>query len=83
MSSLEISGKLLIIQFIQPGYTIMLTKILLLLLIAFIGWLIYSTIKHNPQAFSKENLNKSFYLLGWLALGLIGFVALLVFLLKI
>ena len=40
----------------------------------FMGWLVYRSIKSQPQAFSKENLNKSFYLLGWLALGLIGFV---------
>jgi hypothetical protein len=57
-------------------------KLLLLLLVGFMAWLTYNSIKHNPQAFTKDNLNKSFYLLGWLALGLIGFVALLVFLLK-
>lgn len=60
----------------------MLAKLLLILLIGFMGWLVYRSIKGQPQAFSKENLNKSFYLLGWLALGLIGFVVLLVLLLK-
>lgn len=60
----------------------MVIKLLLILSIGFMGWLIYRSIKSQPQAFSKENLSKSFYLLGWLALGLIGFIVLLVFLLK-
>lgn len=60
----------------------MFTRLLTILLAVFIGWLIYKNIKNNPQAFSKENLGKSFYLLGLLALGLIGFIALLVFFLK-
>ncbi|KPJ67579.1 MAG: hypothetical protein AMJ43_03620 [Coxiella sp. DG_40] len=57
-------------------------KLFLILLTIFIGWLIYRNIKYNPQAFSKENLGKSFFTLGLLALALIAFIALLVVLLK-
>jgi hypothetical protein len=57
-------------------------QLLLLLLICFSGWLIYRTIKGNPTAFSKNNLSRSIYLLGWLALGLIALVFVLVMILK-
>jgi len=57
-------------------------KLFLILLTIFIGWLVYRNIRYNPQAFSKENLGKSFYTLGLLALALIAFIALLVMLLK-
>ncbi len=57
-------------------------KLFLILLIVFIAWLIYRNIRYNPQAFSKENLGKSLYTLGLLALALIAFIALLVVLLK-
>lgn len=39
---------------------------------------IYTTIKGRPELFSKQNLNKSFFIMGVLAIGLIGFVALLI-----
>jgi hypothetical protein len=39
-------------------------------------------VKNNPALFSKENVSKSFESLGILALILIGFIGLLVFLLK-
>ena len=45
-------------------------------------WLGYRFVRQSPGSFSKENLGKSFYVMGILALGLIGFIALLVFLLK-
>jgi type IV secretory pathway TrbL component len=45
-------------------------------------WFAYRTIRSNPDMFSKENLSNSFFTMGILALLLIGFVALLVFLLK-
>lgn len=48
----------------------------------FIIWRIYKTMQANPQLFSKENLTKSFASAGVLALILIGFVAVLVLLLK-
>ena len=47
-------------------------------IIALIVW----TVKRNPQAFSAQNLNRSFFTLGVLALLLIGFIAVLVFLLR-
>ena len=46
------------------------------------GWFIYRQIKNNPLAFSKESFSKSTFTLGVLALMLIGFIALLVLLLR-
>jgi len=43
---------------------------------------LYQTIKGKPEVFSKENLNKSFFTMGILAIGLIGFVALLIFMVR-
>lgn len=45
-------------------------------------WLGVRFFRSNPGAFSKANMEKSFFTVGVLTLGLIGFVALLVFLLK-
>ena len=47
-----------------------------------IVWLLYRTIKNRPDQFSRENLTKSFSSMGVLALILIGFVALLVFIVR-
>ncbi len=47
-----------------------------------IVWLLYRTIKGRPEQFSRENLNKSFSTMGVLALILIVFVALLVFIVR-
>jgi hypothetical protein len=60
----------------------MWTQLFFVILAIFIGWLIYRTLRNNPQAFSKVNLSKSFYTLGILALALIAFVAILVMLLR-
>jgi len=49
---------------------------------ALMAWLLYRQIRSNPQAFSKENLGKSFFTLGILALGLIAFIWLLVLMLR-
>ena len=49
---------------------------------ALIVWVIYRQIKGRPDQFSKENLSKSFSTLGMLGLLLIGFVALLVLMLR-
>ncbi len=49
---------------------------------ALLIWLVYRSIKGNPEAFSRANLSKSFFSLGILAIVLIGFVALLVFFLR-
>lgn len=45
-------------------------------------YFIYKTVKGQPEMFSKENLNKSFFTMGILGIGLIGFVALLVLMLR-
>jgi len=45
-------------------------------------WLIYKMIQGRPDAFSKKNLSKSFYAMGFLGLALVAFVFLLIFLLK-
>jgi len=49
--------------------------------IALIWWLVVF-IKNNPKALSGENLNKSFFSMGVLALILIVFIAILVFILR-
>jgi hypothetical protein len=56
-------------------------------ILGFIGaglilFILYRTIKGSPGQFSKENLNKSFFTMGILALVLIGFVALLIIILR-
>lgn len=48
----------------------------------FLIWMMYRTIKGNPEAFSKENLGRSFTTVGLLALILIGVVGVAVFLLR-
>jgi len=50
---------------------------------ALMMWLLFRQIRTNPQAFSKQNLNRSFFTLGILALGLIVFIWLLVLLLRV
>ncbi|KTD72347.1 hypothetical protein [Legionella tucsonensis] len=45
-------------------------------------FILYRAIKGKPEQFSKENLNKSFFTMGVLALVLIGFIALLVLILR-
>lgn len=45
-------------------------------------WFGIRFIRSNPGAFSKENMGKSFSTVGFLTLGLIAFIALLVVLLK-
>jgi len=57
-------------------------QISLVVICLFIIWRMYGTMKANPQLFSKENLTKSFGTAGVLALILIGFVVVLVLLLK-
>ena len=47
-----------------------------------ICWVIYRTIKGRPEAFSRENLNKSFFSFGILAIVLMLFVGLLVLIVR-
>lgn len=60
----------------------MLYEILGLIGGGIILFILYRSIKGNPAQFSKENLNKSFFTMGVLALVLIGFIALMVFMLR-
>lgn len=60
----------------------MFYKILLALLAIFFMWQLFVYLRSNPQSLSKANVDRSFFVLGILALILIGFVAILVFLLK-
>lgn len=48
-----------------------------------IVWYLYRVVKGRPELFSRANLNKSFFTMGILAIILIGFVGLLVLLLRI
>ena len=59
-----------------------LYKILGLIGAGLIIWVLYRSIKGRPELFSRENLSKSFSSMGILALILIGFIALLVFMLR-
>lgn len=44
----------------------------------FFAWMLYKSIKAQPEAFSKEKMGKSFYTVGWLILFLIAVVAIMV-----
>lgn len=57
-------------------------QILFILAAGGLIWLGVIFIRNNPQFFTKENMEKSFFSMGILTLGLIVFIALLVFLLK-
>jgi hypothetical protein len=57
-------------------------QLLFLLLVIGLGWLLYRQIKGNPQAFSSENMHKSLWTLGLLALFLICFVGFVVMLVR-
>lgn len=59
-----------------------LYQILALMAAGLIVWLLYRSIKGRPEQFSRENLSKSFSTMGILALILIVFIALLVFMLR-
>ena len=57
-------------------------QIFLVLGMVAVGWWTYTIIKRNPDSFSKENLGRSFYTMGVLALALIAFIALCIWILK-
>lgn len=56
--------------------------LLYVILAAILVWFGIRMIRGNPPLFSKENISKSFFSIGILTLLLIGFIALLVMLLK-
>lgn len=45
-------------------------------------WFLYRNIKGRPEAFSRDNMSKSFFSMGILAILLIAFIALLVVILR-
>lgn len=57
-------------------------KLLYVIGAALLIWLLYRQVKGNPEMFSRTNLSKSFFTLGILALLLIGFIGLLVVMLR-
>jgi hypothetical protein len=58
------------------------SKLLVILLAAFLVWQMFAYVRSNPQAFSKSSLSRSIFTLGILALLLIGFVAICVLIVK-
>lgn len=58
------------------------TQLLLLIGAGLLIWYLVRTIRSNPEAFSKEKFNKSFYTMGILALILIAFIAICIFILR-
>lgn len=57
-------------------------QILGLMAAGLIIWYLYTLIKNRPEQFSRANLGKSFSSMGFLALLLIGFIFLLVLILR-
>ena len=55
---------------------------MLIIISIFIVWQLFVYLRAHPEALSKHNLNRSTFTLGVLTLLLIGFVALLVFIVK-
>lgn len=60
----------------------MFYQILGLLAAGLIVWFLYRTIKGRPDVFAREKMSQSLSTMGILGLGLIAFVALLVFLVR-
>ena len=46
-------------------------------------WILYRTVRGRPEMFSRENLSKSFFTMGVLALGLLVFIGFLVWMLRV
>jgi hypothetical protein len=60
----------------------MALKLIFIVLSIFIIWQLFVYLRANPEALSKNNLSRSFFTLGVLALILIAFVTGLVVLVK-
>lgn len=59
------------------------TTVLLLIGATLLLWFMIRTIRTNPQAFSKENLSKSFFTIGILALLIIAVIVVCIMLLRV
>ncbi len=57
-------------------------KILAVIIAIGLAWLTFRTLRANPEMLSKENLSKSFSTMGLLALALLGFIGLCIYLLR-
>ena len=57
-------------------------NIFIIIAAGFIVFWLYRYIRSNPEALSRENLGKGFWTLGILAVGLIGFIGLLIVMLR-
>ncbi len=60
----------------------MWNQIFFLILAIFMIWLLYTSIKGRRGQFSRNNLVKTFWTLGWIAILLIAFIAFLVMLVR-
>lgn len=58
-------------------------QILGLLGAGLIVFILYQQLKMHPERFSRQNMSSSFFVMGMLALFLIAFTALLVFLVRL
>lgn len=57
-------------------------EMIFVLLALFMGYTLYRSVKHNPDLYSSENMHKSLWTVGLLALGLMGFISLCVMILR-
>lgn len=60
----------------------MLSKIAAIAFAAYLIWVLFRFLKSNPESLSLANLNKSMLTVGLLAIGLIVFIAIVVFMLR-
>lgn len=58
------------------------SKVMAILFAVLMLFLLFRYIKSNPQSLSLANLNKSFYTMGLIGIGLIIFIGLIVMLLR-
>ena len=58
------------------------SKIVAILFAVVILWWLFSYIRSNPESLSLANLNKSFFTMGLIGVGLIIFIAVIVMLLR-
>lgn len=60
----------------------MLSKVAVALFAAFLCFITYKYIRSNPEALTWKNINKSMFSMGILAVGLIAFLGIVVWLLR-
>ena len=67
----------------MTGENLGFTQIGLIIFGLVMVWIFYGEIKTNKSAFSAKNINKSAYTMGLLSLGLIGFIAACIYILRL